>query len=146
MTAEAKYIYKYNGRCSCRRRRRRQPVVLLSSKLCQQGMHRHQRAPNDPASQFLGDLTSGAICCLPNKRDLLRSTDRCLHLSFTSGYHRANLGRLSWEGPLVADLVRLRLECPKGGTGTVITRVTVRKWRGSYPRNRKAEPRGILYV
>ena len=34
----------------------------------------------------------------------------------------------------------------KDGTGTVITRVTVRKWRGSYPRNRKAEPRGILYV
>ena len=31
----------------------------------------------------------------------------------------------------------------KDGTGTVITRVTVRKWWGGYPRNRKAKPRGI---
>ena len=31
-------------------------------------------------SDQLGSLTSGAICCLPNKRDLLRSADRRLNL------------------------------------------------------------------
>ena len=34
----------------------------------------------------------------------------------------------------------------KDGTGTVIIRITVRKWRGGYPRNQKAIKRGILYV
>ena len=46
-------IYSNNGRCSCCR----QPVmvVLLSSKLCRQGAHQHQRAPHDLALKFLGD-------------------------------------------------------------------------------------------
>ena len=38
---------------------------------------------------FLSSLTSGAICCLPNKRDLLRSADRRLNLFSTRGRHIA---------------------------------------------------------
>ena len=37
-------------------------------------------APHDLSLKFVGDLTSGVICCLPNKRDLLRSADRRLNL------------------------------------------------------------------
>ena len=40
----------------------------------------HPLAPHDLAFKFVGDLTSGAICCPPNKRDLLQSADRRLNL------------------------------------------------------------------
>ena len=48
----------------------------------------HPLAPHDLAFKFVGDLTSGAICCLPNKRDLLRSADRRLNLLSTRGETR----------------------------------------------------------
>ena len=56
------------------------PVVLRSSKLC------HQRVPHDeePAWTFLGSLTSSAICCLPNKRNL---PDHRLNLLSTRAPH-----------------------------------------------------------
>ena len=62
----------------------------------------------------MGDLTSGAICCLPNERDLLRSADRRLNLfqCLPSAAKYSDLGRLAWERPLVADLGRLAWECP----------------------------------
>ena len=62
----------------------------------------------------MGDLTSGAICCLPNKRDLLRSADRRLNLfqCLPSAAKCSDLGRLAWERPLVADLGRLAQEHP----------------------------------
>ena len=50
-----------------------------------------------------------------------------------------------WWSPLyLPELGIGLLVYAKDGTGTVITRVTVRKRRGGYPRNRKAIRWGIL--
>ena len=55
-----------------------------------------------------GDLTSGAICCLPNKRDLLRSADRRLNLPQclppASKCSKFGHPQLALECPLVTKL------------------------------------------
>ena len=60
------FIYSNYGRCSCRQ----PPTDNRSSSLVPNSADRGALTPEGatcPGMKFVGDLTSGAICCLPNK-------------------------------------------------------------------------------
>ena len=76
----------------------------------------------------------GCVYPIPTKKNMFGAKDESLMFGICDRYN--------WYKSRVDERLILR-SGTKDGTGTVITCVTVRKWRGGYPRNRKAKPRGI---